>query len=73
MKVETIGERMLVKDNPFLFWFFYSIFVIAGAFCLYMMLSLSPKGFYSLFGILLGIGNIIGGVFMLKRGLSANY
>ena len=56
-----------MRDNPFGFWIFYGTFVIGGCFVVLMMFSESVSGIRLVFGLAIGVGNILGGLLMLKR------
>jgi hypothetical protein len=67
MKTERTADRIVVRDNPFGFWLFYGTFVIGGCLVVLMMFSESVQGIQLVFGMLIGVGNILGGLLMLKR------
>jgi hypothetical protein len=67
MTIEHINDRLIVKDQPLGFWTFYSIFVVGGMVALIFSLSNAPDRMMILFGSLIGIGNIAGGLYMIRR------
>ena|SRR2546425_8478183 len=67
MTIKRIGEGLEVRDNPLIFWSFYSFFVLGGSVALFMALTLRGSGWQALLAVLIGIGNILGGVYMLRK------
>jgi len=67
MHLERTADRLVVKDNPFRFWAFYCTFVFGGCLLLAMALSSSVMTLQLGVSVLIGLGNILGGLLMLKR------
>jgi hypothetical protein len=67
MKTERIAGRFIVRDNPTAFWTFYLFFVMGGITALYLSLSAMMNTPTAAFGAVIGLGNIAGGVYMIKR------
>jgi hypothetical protein len=67
MKINRIDEGLIIKDNPIGFWFFYSCFILGGSIALFLSIAAGPDALTTLFGSAIGIGNIAGGIFMIKR------
>ena len=45
MRTEIVNGRLLVSDNPTLFWLFYSFFIMGGCTALYLSLFAAPQDF----------------------------
>ena len=67
MKVERRGDRTVVSDNPFPFWVFYGFFVAAGCAAIVLIFSLAATRGQMVIGLIIGIGNVAGGLVMLRR------
>jgi hypothetical protein len=67
MKIEHRNGRLIVKDQPLVFWTFYSFFVVGGMVTLVLSLSAAPDWMTTFIGSLIGIGNIAGGLYMIRR------
>ena len=67
MKARIEGNRLIIKDQPFGFWLFYSFFVAGGSIALILPLTAAPDATTSLIGSIIGFGNIAGGLYMIKR------
>lgn len=67
MKTRLEGNRFIIRDQPFGFWLFYSFFVAGGTIALALSLSAAPDATTSLVGSIIGLGNIAGGLYMIKR------
>jgi hypothetical protein len=65
--MEYRHDRLIVKDQPLAFWTFYSVFVGGGVLALVLSLSAAPDRMTTLAGSLIGIGNIAGGLYMIRR------
>jgi hypothetical protein len=61
------GNRLIIRDQPLGFWLFYSFFVAGGSIALILSLTASPNATTSLIGSIIGLGNIAGGLYMIKR------
>jgi hypothetical protein len=61
------GNRLIIRDQPFGFWLFYSFFVAGGSIALILSLTAAPDATTSLIGSIIGLGNIAGGLYMIKR------
>jgi hypothetical protein len=49
------------------FWLFYSLFVAGGSIALILSLTAAPDATTTLIGSVIGLGNIAGGLYMIKR------
>jgi hypothetical protein len=67
MTIEHRNGLLIIKDQPLVFWTFYSFFVVGGMVALVLSLSDAPDMMTTLFGSLIGIGNIAGGLYMIRR------
>lgn len=67
MKTRLEGNRLVIKDLPFGFWLFYSFFVAGGSIVLILSLTAAPDATTTLIGSVIGLGNIAGGLYMIKR------
>ena len=67
MKTRLEGNRLVIKDQPFGFWLFYSFFVAGGSIVLILSLTAAPDATTTLIGSVIGLGNIAGGLYMIKR------
>lgn len=67
MKIERGKSRLIVKDQPLVFWIFYSCFVFGGMAALILALATAPDKKTALIVSIIGIGNIAGGVYMIRR------
>jgi hypothetical protein len=61
------GNRLVIRDQPFGFWLFYSFFVAGGSIALILSLTAAPDATTTLIGSVIGLGNIAGGLYMIKR------
>jgi hypothetical protein len=67
VKTRLEGNRLIIRDQPFGFWLFYSFFVAGGSIALILSLTAAPNATTSLIGTVIGLGNIAGGLYMIKR------
>ena len=67
MRTEIVNGRLVVRDNPTLFWLFYSFFIMGGSTAMYLSLSAAPDMLTAALGATIGLGNLAGGIYMLKR------
>jgi hypothetical protein len=67
MKARLEGDRLIIRDQPFGFWLFYSFFVAGGSIALILSLIAAPDATTTLIGSVIGLGNIAGGLYMVKR------
>lgn len=67
MKTELKKGQLIVKDHPLRFWMFYSCFVLAGIAALILAVATAPDRTTALIVSIIGIGNIAGGLYMLRR------
>ena len=67
MKTERNKGRLIIRDQPLVFWMFYSCFVLGGLAALILALATAPDKTTALIVSIIGIGNIAGGVYMLRR------
>jgi hypothetical protein len=67
VKARLEGNRLVIIDQPFGFWLFYSFFIVGGSIALILSLTASPNATTTLIGSVIGFGNIIGGLYMIKR------
>ncbi len=66
MKTRIEGNRLVIRDQPFGFWLFYSFFVAGGSIALILSLTAAPDATTTLIGSIIGFGNIAGGLYMIK-------
>ena len=67
MTIKRTEDFLEVKDNPTVFWLFYSVFVLGGGVVIFMGLTLVNSGWQSILALTIGMGNVLGGAYMLKR------
>jgi hypothetical protein len=67
MKTRIEGDRLIIRDQPFGFWLFYSFFIAGGLMALVLSLTAAPDTTTTLIGSVIGLGNIAGGLYMIKR------
>jgi hypothetical protein len=67
VKTRLEGDRLIIRDQPFGFWLFYSFFVAGGLMALFLSLSAAPEWTTTIIGSVIGLGNIAGGLYMIKR------
>jgi hypothetical protein len=67
VKARLEGDRLIIRDQPFGFWLFYSFFVAGGSIALILSLIAAPDATTTLIGSVIGLGNIAGGLYMIKR------
>ena len=67
MKTRLEGNRLIIRDQPFGFWLFYSFFIAGGSIALILSLTAAPDATTTLIGSVIGLGNIAGGLYMIKR------
>ena len=67
MRARLEGNRLIISDQPFGFWLFYSFFIAGGSIALILSLTASPNATTTLIGSAIGLGNIAGGLYMIKR------
>jgi hypothetical protein len=67
MKTRIEGDRLIIRDQPFGFWLFYSFFIAGGFIALVLSLSVAPNTTTAIIGLVIGLGNITGGLYMVKR------
>ena len=67
MTIRRTEDFLEVKDNPAVFWLFYSVFVLGGGVVMFMGLTLVNSGWQSILALTIGMGNVLGGAYMLKR------
>jgi hypothetical protein len=67
VKTRLEDNRLIIRDQPFGFWLFYSFFVAGGSIALILSLTAAPDATTSLIGSIIGLGNIAGGLYMIKR------
>ena len=67
MKTRLEGDRLIIRDQPFGFWLFYSFFIAGGLMALVLSLSAAPDTTTAIIGSVIGLGNITGGLYMVKR------
>jgi hypothetical protein len=67
MKTRLEGNRFTIRDQPFGFWLFYSFFIAGGLMALVLSLSAAPDTTTAIIGSVIGLGNITGGLYMIKR------
>ena len=67
MKTRIEGDRLIIRGQPFGFWLFYSFFIAGGLMALVLSLSAAPDTTTAIIGSVIGLGNITGGLYMVKR------
>ncbi len=67
MKLKRIGDGIEVTDNPAPLWLFYAMFVLGGVTAVSLTLAESASTPQAAVGILIGLGNIAGGLYMIAR------
>jgi hypothetical protein len=67
IKTRIEGDRLIIRDQPFGFWLFYSFFIAGGLMALVLSLSAAPDTTTAIIGSVIGLGSIIGGLYMVKR------
>jgi hypothetical protein len=67
MKTRIEADRLIIRDQPFGFWLFYSFFIAGGLMVLVLSLSAAPDTTTAIIGSVIGLGNITGGLYMVKR------
>jgi len=67
VKTERKKGRLIIKDQPLAFWMFYSCFVFGGIVALIFALASAPDKTTASIVSIIGIGNIAGGVYMIRR------
>jgi hypothetical protein len=67
MTIKRTGDLLEVRDNPAGFWLFYSFFVLGGGVAVVMGLTALSSGWQSILVVIIGMGNIFGGAYMLRR------
>ncbi len=67
MRAHREANRLVIRDQPFGFWLFYSFFVAGGLIALILSLTAAPDATTKLIGTVIGLGNIAGGLYMIKR------
>jgi hypothetical protein len=67
VKTRLEGGRLIIRDQPFGFWLFYSFFVAGGSIALILSLTAAPDATTTLIGTAIGLGNIASGIYMIKR------
>lgn len=67
MRTVINDGRLKVRDNPFPFWAFYSLFILGGITALTLSLLKAQSTMMAVFGSIIGFGNIAGGAYMIYR------
>ncbi len=67
MKLTRIGDGVEVTDNPAPFWLFYAMFVLGGVTAVWLSLSHSAEMLQTAIGMLIGLCNVAGGLYMIAR------
>ena len=67
MRIETGSGRLKISDNPYPFWAFCSMFVLGGTTALTLSLLDRSNPTASIAGIIVGLANIAGPLWMMKR------
>ena len=67
MKIKKEHGRVVVTDNPTPFWAFYSFFILGGLTAVSLSLFAAPSIPVAAACTLIGLGNIAGGMYMIKR------
>ena len=56
MTIKRTEDFLEVKDNPTVFWLFYSVFVLGGGVVMFMGLTLVNSGWQSILALTIGLG-----------------
>jgi hypothetical protein len=67
MRTKIYNGRLTVTDNPYPFWVFYCFFILGGVTALALSLLKAQSTALAVFGSIIGLGNIAGGVYMIHR------
>jgi hypothetical protein len=67
IRIRTAGRCLTISDDPLLFWLFDSMFVLGGFTALFLSFAFGTSIAMTIFGAVIGLGNIAGGLSMLKR------
>lgn len=67
MNTTRHNGHLIFTDSPRVFWVFYSCFVLGGITTLVFSLSADPDTMGTVIGVIIGLGNIAGGIYMLWR------
>jgi len=67
MRIETGSGRLKISDNPFPFWAFCSMFIVAGVTALTLSLLDTSNPTASVMGCVVGLANIAGPLWMMRR------
>ena len=67
MKTELSKGCLIIRDQPLPFWAFYSFFVAGGLLALFLSILEAPSRLALLAGSVIGIGNVAGGLYMIRR------
>jgi hypothetical protein len=67
MTIKRTGDLLEVRDSPAAFWLFYCFFVLGGGVAVVMGLTALSSGWQSILVVIIGMGNILGGAYMLRR------
>ena len=67
MRIEESPGRLVVRDNPALFWGFYSLFLAAGGGSIYLAWTAAPDPTTRWIAGAIGLGNLAGGLYMLRK------
>jgi len=67
VKARLEGNRLIIRDQPLGFWLFYSFLIAGGSIALILSLTAAPDATTTLIGSVIRIGNIAGGLYMIKR------
>ena len=67
MRIVNSDGRLRISDNPYGFWAFDSVFVLGGITALSLSLIEAPTPTATVIGSVIGLGNIAGGVYMIKK------
>jgi len=65
MKCEETAGRLVIRDNPVLFWAFALLFVCSGSGCLYLAWTTVPSLTERMLASLIGVGHLAGGAYMM--------
>ena len=67
MRIETGSGRLKISDNPYPMWAFDLVFVLSGVTALTVSLRDTSNSTATIFGIVIGIGNIAAALWMMER------
>ena len=67
MKTELKNGRLIIKDQPWVFWAFYSLFLMGGLVAVVFSLVSAADRMTAVIVTAIGIGNMAGGLYMIRK------